>query len=373
MSKKKDSTKSTAKEDDKPMFSPHIPDSVAKQGSKADEALAVNADPIIDNPSEPAPVIEPAPGDQSDHDLPVTPDPEPVADGDVDWEHKFSVLKGKYEADAKTKVDLEAENKSLVELSENQGQVLAAQAQAAIQAKTAEPAVPAVEAPQVPSIDALDVTDFTSYGDEIEALVTRVNMLSDLIKGLIDSGGVKGVDPKRLDRLEQTVQVTAEEKYFTELDAAIPNWREIDNSAEWKKWLNTQDGVSLYRLGDMLRNASSNYRHLQVIAIFKKFAAENDVDLGVVSDKPTDPVETVKTVGESNIIDETDKDPLAKQSMPDQTVAGGEVKAKPEFPTKDEYQKAVKDYTAKKITIDQFNEIANRYQLGIAAAQKANQ
>jgi hypothetical protein len=198
-------------------------------------------------------------------------------------------------------------------------------------------------------------------------------MLSDLIKGLIDSGGVKGVDPKRLDRLEQTVQVTAEEKYFAELDAATPNWRAIDGSAAFKQWLNTPDKVSLYRHGDMLQNAAQNFRHLQVIAIFKKFAAETEADLGVVSDKPTEPVTTVKTVGKSNIIDETDKDPLASQSMPDQTVAGGEVKAKTEFPTKDEYTKAVKDYTAKKITLDDFNEVANRYQLGIAAAQKANQ
>ena len=374
MSKKKDDKKSAAKVDDKPLFSPHIPDSVAKQGSNADDVLAANADPIVDNPSEPQ-APEPAPKDPTEPVAPVAPvvlDPEPIADGDVDWEHKFNVLKGKYEADAKTKVELEADNKSLVELSENQGQVLAAQAQAAIQAKNAEPAAPAVEAPQVPSIDALDVTDFTSYGDEIEALATRVNMLSDLIRSLIESGGVKGVDPKRLDRLEQTVQVTAEEKYFQELDDAIPNWREIDNSAAFKKWLNTQDGVSLYRHGDMLRNAASNYRYLQVIAIFKKFAAENETDLGIVPDNPAEPAKTVKTVGESNIIDET-IDPLASQSMPDQTVAGGELKAKPEFPTKEEYQKAVKDYTAKKITIDDFNVVANRYQMGIAAAQKANQ
>jgi hypothetical protein len=363
MSKQK---KKTVK-DDKPMFSAHIPDAVAKQGSDADEALAVNAEPIIDNPSEPAPVTEPIP---TDPDTPIVPDPEPpIAEGDVDWEHKFSVLKGKYEADVKTKVDLEAENQSLRDLSDNQGQVLAAQAQAAIQTKQAAPAAPAVDVPVVPDIEALDVRDYTSYGDELEALATRVNMLSDLIKSIINSGGTQAVDPKRLDRLEQTVQVSAEEKYFQELDAAMPSWREVDKSAAFKQWLNLQDGVSLYRHGDMLQNAAANYRHLQVIAIFKKFAAETEADLGTA---PVEPNEPVKTVGQSNIIDET-SDPLASQSMPDQTVAGGELKAKPEFPTKAEYLKAVKDYTAKKVTLDQFNEVANRYQMGIAAAQKATQ
>lgn len=371
MSKKK-IVKKAAKKDDKPMFTAHIPDSVAKQGETADAAFEANTEsPIIDNPSETDvdPVVpDPVVPDPKEID-PTSPDQSPnpiVADGDTDWEHKFNVLKGKYESESKALIE---ENKNLMDLSENQGQVLAAQAQAAIQAKTAQQAVQVTAKAVAPDVEALDVKEFTSYGDEIEALATRVNMLTDLISGIIETGGAgKDIDPTRFDRLEHAVQMTAEEKYFKELDDAVPNWREIDNSAAWKNWLNSPDDVSMYRHGDMLRNAAENYRHLQVIAIFKKFSAETNADLGVA---PVKEVAPVATVGNSNIVDETKVDPLAGQAMPDQTVAGGEIKEKAEFPTKEEYQAAVKDYTTKKITLEEFNDVANRYQIGLAAAVKA--
>ena len=376
MSKKKEKT--VDPKDAKPLFSAHIPDSVQKQGTDADAALAANNEPpIIDDPSkptlepEPAKPAEPAPAEPAPKE-PAVADPL-TSDGNVDWEHKFNVLKGKYESESKV---LQDTNKNLLELSENQGQVLAAQAQAAIQLKVAEPLAPVTDTVVAPDVEALDVKNFTSYGDEIEALATRVNMMMALIRDIIaGGGGTTNIDPKRLDRLEETVQVTAEEKYFNELDKAVPKWREIDNSPAWKTWLNTQDGVSLFRHGDMLRSAAENYRHIQVIAIFKKYAAETEADLGIVA--PAAPAAPAAkepvTVGNSNIVDETKVDPLATQAMPDQTVAGGEVKVKAEFPTKEEYQKAVKDYTAKKITLDQFNEVANRYQMGKAAELKAQQ
>jgi hypothetical protein len=328
-----------------------LPDAVAKQGDKADELLEEINEPKKPEPTNPEPTAEPAkPVEPTNPEpaKPVEPGTVPVDDGT--WEQKYKVLQGKYDkevGDLRQGVDnlntVVQQQNALIEQLQNQPAPQQPQGQAAPKPATAS------------SIKNLDPDDFASYGDEIVWLVNGFNKLIEQNQALterIESGTAAGGDD-RIGRLERQVQETATDRYLRELDGQIPNWRQVNESAEFKAWLVTIDPVTGYRYNDVMRHAANNLRHQQVIAMFQRYAGEKNIDLGQGQARAT-AAPTGATYD------------TAAGSGDGGTPPAGQEAA----PTREELAKASALYAKGKITIEDFNKISDRFQMAEAQRKK---
>ena len=148
-------------------------------------------------PSEP-PVLQVAPV--------VAPEP-PKAD----FEHKYRVLQGMYEADVK-------------QVKRSQ-QELAAEIAALKKAPAPPPAQP-------------DAKDIDTFGADLIAMVQRY---AEAQQAAVDA---------RLIALEQKVGMVAEQatgnakrSFFQELERAVPDYRDINADDRWLAWLGEQDSM----------------------------------------------------------------------------------------------------------------------------------
>lgn len=361
MPAKKTSKKSVAKKDS---HEAHIPDSIKKQGEAADELQdqivnQAKGDPVdpkddpIDSKDEPK---------AQTNDKPVNPPTDPAEE---DWKHKYDVLKGKFDAQ---EASLRTELNGLRQLVETQQATIQAHADANKRLEEKGPAPGSDSKPPEIGIDGVDVDDYSGYGDEIVDLASKFNQVLELNKRLLSmvesgGGGGKSADADRLDRIEQQQRMTAQERYIRTLDAEVPNWRTLNESNEFGRWLNEPDPVSMYRRYDILKNAVDELRADHVVNIFKAFSRDTNADLGTMVESARE----AQRHGNTNIIDETDADPLAQQMMPNENVGStGEGQPQEKLPTKEEFNEAVTLYTKGKITVDDFNEISRGYHRRIA-------
>lgn len=352
-----------------------IPDAVKKQAEKADSLISGDGDSdsepgdvIIDNPSQ-----DPPPPKKEDKPVftPV-PDKEPVKkdslpDDNVNWKHKYDVLQGMFNAK-------DSEVKALQQGMENLQTLVNHQAEQIRQINLSPPAGSAPPAMDPKSIDAagikkIDLDSVAGYGDEIVYMAEGFNALVELNKNLaaqLSNRGQGGSDP-RLDRIESMVKDTAQERYAKALDAVVPKWREVVSSTEFRGWLSSIDPMSGYRYKDMMDYAYNNLRSNQAIAIIKAFGNSTGIDVGVSRQGSANPTQMV---GDTNIVDQT-RDPLAAHAMPDETTGGDQGQTPQSYPSADDVTKASAAYAQKRISLEQFNEISNRFQHGLMAAKKS--
>lgn len=350
------------KKDDKPVFSVHIPDNIKKQGDKAD-ALMQGDDPGKEpkdpgkEPKKPEPT-NPEPPRNQPADPPKPADPNPD-----DWRHKYDVLRGKYDSET---AELRESVHNLTNLVAQQSEMIENLA-----AKNREPAAPAQAAPVVSAdFKPISTDDFVSYGDEIVALAEGFNQQQQIIQQLSDQlkKVAAGGGNDRLSRVEKMVHRTASDKYMDAMDQAVPKWREINNSSDFKGWLGTVDPVSGYRYNEMLRYAVDNLNHDQAIAIFKRYAFDKQLDLG----EPKASASPDKFVRDSGVVDRT-VDPLESQLMPDDSTGGSDgsnAQQKGNYPTIDEFKRASDDCARGRISMEEFKKISDRFQMGLRAAQQ---
>ena len=79
---------------------------------------------------------------------------------------------------------------------------------------------------------------------------------------------------ERDEQLREGLQRAAKTAIDRALDAAVPNWREINQDPRWIQWLNSLEPYSGYRRQDLLNDAVAQGDAGRVIAIFKGFIAE---------------------------------------------------------------------------------------------------
>lgn len=230
-----------------------IPTAVQKQ---ADAAMAkYNQMNNPDTPAEPGEsddlesLSAPKPINQQDLDRSkpkpaVEDEPKAPAQGD-DWEHKFKVLQGKYSA------EVPRLNQQLRDLQQ-QHETLKAQI-------NAQPAQKPVNTDNFATIRE-------DYGDEFvkpfEALVEQNASLVSQIEAL----------QNQLQGLQGTQEKTAQDVFFDRLDAAVPNWEQVNADQGFHAWLREFDPIAGLTRQESLNEAEKQLNANRVIAIFSAYA-----------------------------------------------------------------------------------------------------
>jgi hypothetical protein len=226
------------------------------------------------------------------------------------------------------------------------------------------------------SFDKLDPTEYAKYGDEFGKLATQMNAMAEALKAKlaapVDAAPVAntGIE-QRLANVEQRTFKTAEEKFFEQLYSLVPNYKDINANPALPGWLAEPDPISMYQRKEMLDFAFKNLNAPQAVAIIKQFAGSNNIVIpelsASTSSEGTNAAAAEQTTG--NILDRTVDDPLAIAAMPGQTVGSGDGDSlnQPATVTAAEYNKAVQDYTAGRITKEAFQKTEATFQGQIGA------
>jgi len=203
---------------------------------------------------------EEAPGAVESEELEVAPveptetpeeEPEELKE---DYETKFKVLQGKYNAEVPR---LAREIRGF----KKEVQTLKAQLEEKLNT-----------APTTTETDlketVLDKKDFEEYDEEIQKMVDMVNNLSSTVQTLNDENILL---KQSMSSVEDTTNQTLENDFLGDLDLAVPDWRTINTEPNFISWLQEMDGVS----GDTRQNhldlAADSLNATKAINIFKAF------------------------------------------------------------------------------------------------------
>ena len=271
-------------------------------------------------------------------ELPAAPQPQPQA-GDT-WEHKYSVLQGKY-------------NRELTELHaqvESQAGTIANLNSLIVSLNSRSPeagAAPSQEGarPQAGQVD-IDPDAFTGYGAEMIDLVNLVKSQSAELAKL------KGETNFIAER-----QVKTEgESYYDALDLAASDWRTLNKDVDFLAWLKEPDGLSGITRQENMTAAHNALNSAGVAKYFLAYKAKGD---------PTPKPQAPNPVTQGNA--------LLNQVVPFDTGVRTEITqpegGQPVVVTRAQFNKAVQDKVQNKITDAEFKVISDNFQRSIATGQ----
>ena len=191
---------------------------------------------------EPAPAPQPAPA--------PAPAPEPAV-GTAEHEHaRFLSMKGRFEQSQTTVGSLQQQ------LSELGDELVRTQSLITTPRRQDPP-------PQPQTL--LTDKDIETYGPELIDVVQRAarQAVAPELQRVED----------RTRQVDQRVAQTAQQGVYTALAEAVPNWNEINNSQEFKRWCSLPDLYSGEVRGKLLNTAFRGANAPRVIAFFKGFIA----------------------------------------------------------------------------------------------------
>jgi len=160
----------------------------------------------------------------------------------------------------------------------------------------------------------LDLGDFESYGAEMSDLVNLTNQQTAEIRQL------KG----KVDDVGRSAIRVSEDIFYKELDRAVPDWNAVNKDANWREWLGQVDPLTGKIRQELLDAARDAFDVNRVVTFFKTFKGSG----GVYS----------------------------------QSSSESEPERKASTITRAQYTKAVKDTQTGRMTEEEFNKIADRYQ-----------
>ncbi len=223
---------------------------------------------------EETPVVQEVPAPEAAPEAAPEPAPEPeVAAKEVDPNHKYKVLQGKYNAEVpRLQTSLREEQEKTHELRQR---VLNVEGMLAALATTKDK--PASEAkPSLP--DDVTEDERAQFGDDLIDLVERVAKRATLPE--VDKR--LGKVDRQLTQLDQSASQTADSvaeskrlETISALATAVPNWDVQNNDPVFLEWLNQSDAASGAPRGRLLTEAFRANDHNRVIWFFKSFQSEN--------------------------------------------------------------------------------------------------
>lgn len=237
-----------------------LPKRVQDQLDAADAILAQ-----ANKPQEPAaPVESAAPEPQqapSPEPTPAPVAPPPQQSQDVNWEHKFRTLQGLFNAEVPK---LQQQVKDLT------GRYQEAIVQ--LEKRATQPTEPEKKAP------VADPKDVENFGSDLVDMVQRVTQaVTATVAQRMDT--MASTFEQRLSGLERaiqgtnkTVELTAEQLFFQELSAAVPNWKEINADQRFLDWLAEVDPVYGQPRQVALDAAQQSLNPTRASNVFKAFA-----------------------------------------------------------------------------------------------------
>lgn len=239
-----------------------LPKRVQDQLAAADALLAQQNQPQETPPApteSPAPEPQPAPTPvetPTPEATPPAPAPTPEA---VNWEHKFKTLQGLFNA------EVPKLQRQVRELTEHVSKI-----------ETAKPA-PAPAPEEVKPV--VDPKDADAFGADLVEMVQRVTTSVVGAMGKRVETVIADFD-KRISSLEtalkgtaQTVAMTAEELFFSNIAKVVPDWQAVNADEAFLAWLAEVDPVYGQPRQAALDSAQANLDAARAIAVFQAFKA----------------------------------------------------------------------------------------------------
>lgn len=239
-----------------------LPKAVAQAAQDADQMigeLGAGGTPLVD-PDTGVPIAAATEPRQ-------TPTPAPAPVNHENFEQKFRSLQGKYDAEMPVL-------RGQVQTYERINQNLSAQvAQLAEQVSnfSRQPAPVAV-----PATAAVTDKDVEQYGSELIELIKRVSgadaqAVAAHLKGEINS--LANAVSRDVVSVKQNLQQTDRVLYEQRLDAAVPNWRQINVDPGWLAWLNEYDPILGSARQAALTDAYNKYDDARTVAFLNTYLA----------------------------------------------------------------------------------------------------
>jgi len=238
-------------------YEPKVPAAVAAAAKRADDLMqaqnearqkAEELPPEVKPEEPPQPELKAEP-EAPQPDLKAEPAPEAKDDKAIDWERRFSAMKGRYE---KAMQEVEGLHRVIASLEAR-----------------AEPA------PQQDLRTERLITpeEEEAYGSEFLSVVER--KARELIAPMENKyqSTIKQLENK-LESVGQRFQQSDRDRMFSDLDTEVSNWRELNRSDDFLDWLQDYDAFSGQQRHLMLKSAYERNDAKRVAAFFKGFLRE---------------------------------------------------------------------------------------------------
>lgn len=226
----------------------NVPQAVRKQGERAEEMLKKAQEHGEQETNEQGQAV----AQQQEEQLKKPEEP--------DYAHAYRTLQGKYNAEVpRLNQQLADQVKRNEELSRQIGE-LTTKIEELSTAKSPD----AVRLLEDAGYDDDVVAAFRAQSTQIDALTKRNDQL---IEAMNEMKSVKD----RVERTEQTQAMTAQQRFIADLEAAVPDWGEVNDNKEFHAFLSGEDGFSGLTRQDVLSRAEKELDAATVIKLFKGF------------------------------------------------------------------------------------------------------
>lgn len=240
------------------------------------------ADPNAPAPAAPAASGEPAapPADpNASPAAPAAPVAAPLTPQDA--EHKYKVLQGKYNAEVPRLQARDRENTEAIrQLRE---QLTATQNLLASLSAQRETAPAAVSQPTPAVARLVKDEEVREFGADLIDVMRRVvreenaSLLPEIDRRVAPVA-------QRVDQVAQATQHVGarvarndQQSVLAQLEAAVPNWEELNGDQEFLEWLDQVDPFSGHRRGALLNQAYKSHDGPRVVAFFNGYLKEHAV------------------------------------------------------------------------------------------------
>lgn len=166
------------------------------------------------------------------------------------WRHRFDVLQGKYNS------EVPALRKEIANLTEQLAKADTDKSGTAIQQAQS-------------AVSDLTPEEIEEYGPELVKFIQRV--AAGASKG---NGGDLSEIKGELDQMREEKRQDVEARFWADLEAQVPSFREINANQAFHRWLAQVDRLSGQTRQQLLVDAQHALDPYRVAAVFKSFAAE---------------------------------------------------------------------------------------------------
>ncbi len=92
---------------------------------------------------------------------------------------------------------------------------------------------------------------------------------------------------QRVDELENRINQTEKEKFYSELDKLVPDWEQINNSQEWQDFLGQYEPLTGVTYEALLQDATDKFDSVRVSQLFNRFKEARGQSSGQSGNQPS--------------------------------------------------------------------------------------
>jgi hypothetical protein len=231
------------------------------------------------------------------------------------WEHKYKVLQGKYNAEVKVLQDdvkllssLKAQVRALNQRIQ-QGDITVQELKDKLKQKEVSQASDKVEMPE--DVLSLLTDDERSHFEEEGIDNKSIQIIGKLIKDLSSRNQAPSVDLEEIKQSAQEIKANRVMTFWNNLRESVPGWETINQSEGFNDWLDYVIPYTSITRRSALQAAQDQLDHSNVIAMFDDFKkSQNSTTPEPKEDPLLDPeklIEPKSTVGAGEADPEPDK------------------------------------------------------------------